>query len=374
MKNKIINFILFMVLIFLIVSIVGFGWIMYKEINSNESSSIEFKFDNFVDLSTTNNTKKKNNNIGSIEENIYSSLNTQTLETKQSSTNKNFFYNQLTNNQKLIYDGLEENKDYLKQGDYKILYGDKFSEILKEEDGSKKLGDDYQAAIEAFVHDYPEIFYLDVNKMYLNIQTTTKLLKTSYNVYIAPVEGSTYLSNEFANTSQIENAITEIENEKQSILQKLHGTDYKNILFIHDYLVDNIEYDSNYSSKGTYNIYGALVEHKCVCEGYAKALKYLLNSAGYDCELLQGIATNSSGETESHAWNAVYLNNIWYQIDTTWDDPIVIGNNGRATSEMKYKYFLKGSNKFDKDHILSYQFSEKGRTFSYPKLSLTDYK
>ena len=96
------------------------------------------------------------------------------------------------------------------------------------------------------------------------------------------------------------------------------------ILFIHDYLINNIDYDSSYQAVGTYSIYGALIEKKCVCEGYAKAFKYLLNSVGYECELLQGTATNSSGQTENHAWNAVKLNGIWYEIDTTWDDPIII--------------------------------------------------
>ena len=48
------------------------------------------------------------------------------------------------------------------------------SDILSEEGGADKLGDDYQAAIEAFTHDNVDIFYLDVNKMYLNIETTTK--------------------------------------------------------------------------------------------------------------------------------------------------------------------------------------------------------
>ena len=382
MKNKIINVILFIILILLVAILAGFGWIMYREINSSESSEIEFKFDSFtsdiIDELTNRNDSEKDdlNNIGSIEGNIYSNISTnnQEVENETANLNKNFFYNQLNNTQRIIYDGLEDNKDYLKQGDYKISFGNKFSELLKQENGSEELVDDYQSPIEAFLYDHPEIFYLDVNKMYLNIQTTTKLLRTRYNVYIAPADGTTYLSDEFASTNEIEKAINEIENEKQMILQRLKGTEYKNILFIHDYLVDNIAYDSNYSARGTYNIYGALVEHKCVCEGYAKAFKYLLNSAGYDCELLQGTATNSSGNSENHAWNAVYLNNVWYQVDVTWDDPIVIGNNGRATSEMKYKYFLKGTNQFNKDHTLYYQFSEKGRNFSYPNLSIADYK
>ena len=28
-----------------------------------------------------------------------------------------------------------------------------------------------------------------------------------------------------------------------------------------------------------------------------------------------------SSEAANHAWNAVYLNNQWYHMDATWDDP-----------------------------------------------------
>ena len=141
---------------------------------------------------------------------------------------------------------------------------------------------------------------------------------------------------------------------------------------IHDYLVDTIEYDSTYQAIGSYGIYGALIGKTCVCEGYAKSLKYLANAAGIKCEIMQGTATNSSGKTESHAWNCVKINGIWYEIDPTWDDPIIVGS-GYKTNVFKYKYFLKGSNTFEKDHILSNQFSQNGKEFEYPIISKRDY-
>ena len=141
---------------------------------------------------------------------------------------------------------------------------------------------------------------------------------------------------------------------------------------IHDFIVENVDYDSTYQATGTYGIYGALIGKKCVCEGYAKTLKYLANAAGIKCEIMQGTATNSSGQTESHAWNCVKINGIWYEIDATWDDPIIVGTGYKANT-YKYKYFLKGKNTFEKDHILSYQFSENGKSFEYPIISTRDY-
>ena len=375
MKSKFLNLVLSLILVILIVGIIFFGKYIFSEFFEETSAPIVYRVDKILteDPDETNKITSKESSV-SIGQ-LIPSDETQINNTISTSENRNFkfFYNQLTSNQKVIYDGLENNKDNLKQGNYVINYKDTFSELLSQENGADILGDDYQSAIEAFTHDNPDIFYLDVNKMYLNIETTTKMFKTKYNVYISAAKESNYLSNEFQSTAQIEKAIIEIEQIKNKIIANLKGTDYQNILYLHDYLINNIEYDSSYEQTGSYSIYGALVGKKCVCEGYAKSFKYLANSAGYECELMQGIATNSSGETESHAWNCVKLNNIWYEVDVTWDDPIVIGGNGRATNEMKYKYFLKGTNSFDKDHTLEYQFSDQGRKFAYPTISSKDY-
>ena len=375
MKSKFLNLVLSLILVILIVGIIFFGKYIFSEFFEDTSAPIVYRVDKILteDPDETNKITSKESSV-SIGQ-LIPSDETQINNTISTSENRNFkfFYNQLTSNQKVIYDGLENNKDNLKQGNYVINYKDTFSELLSQENGADILGDDYQSAIEAFTHDNPDIFYLDVNKMYLNIETTTKMFKTKYNVYISAAKESNYLSNEFQSTTQIEKAIIEIEQIKNKIIANLKGTDYQNILYLHDYLINNIEYDSSYEQTGSYSIYGALVGKKCVCEGYAKSFKYLANSAGYECELMQGIATNSSGETESHAWNCVKLNNIWYEVDVTWDDPIVIGGNGRATNEMKYKYFLKGTNSFDKDHTLEYQFSDQGRKFAYPTISSKDY-
>ena len=66
------------------------------------------------------------------------------------------------------------------------------------------------------------------------------------------------------------------------------------------------------------------------------------------------------------------LNNEWFHIDVTWDDPIVIGG-GKASRNSKYKYFLKGYDTMDKDHMSIGQFTDGGMEFTYPELSQNDY-
>ena len=91
------------------------------------------------------------------------------------------------------------------------------------------------------------------------------------------------------------------------------------------------------------------------------------------CVIVSGTATNSQGETENHAWNYVQLNGIWYAVDCTWDDPIIIGN-GKINESIKYQYFLKGSKEFNTSHAISGQMSENGKNFEYPELSVENYK
>lgn len=52
---------------------------------------------------------------------------------------------------------------------------------------------------------------------------------------------------------------------------------------------------------------------------------------------------------------------------------LLFGNNGRTTNEMKYRYFLKGTDTFEKDHKLEFKFSQNGKTFLYPTISKKDY-
>ena len=373
MRRKITTFLLFIIMIFLIGAIGFFGFIIYFDLNTDDIVEVVRTADASVPVEdgTTAETNSKKG-IGNFLSEIFTTNTEETITYSAQSSHGNYFYEQLSENQKIIYNGLQENKENMLTGTYVVQFGNKFSDILSQENGSETLGYDYQAAVDAYIHDNPDLFYLDVSKLYLNIETSKKTWSTTYNVYIGPETGGTYYSDNFTNESQVRTAISQIEAVRDEVLSSLTSSSYKNIKIIHDYLVDNIEYDETYNGNGTYSIYGALIEKKCVCEGYAKAFKYLANSAGIECEMVQGTATNSSGVTEKHAWNCVNLDGTWYYIDATWDDPIIIGN-GILLSSTKYRYFLKGTETFADDHIDETQFSDGGKVFSYPKISTQDY-
>lgn len=94
--------------------------------------------------------------------------------------------------------------------------------------------------------------------------------------------------------------------------------DYEKELAIHDYIVTNCQYGYvDYSRDYAFRAYGALVQKKAVCNGYAEAMALLLSCTGVENAIMTGWA-----DGELHAWNRVRLDGKWYQVDATWDDPI----------------------------------------------------
>lgn len=283
-----------------------------------------------------------------------------------------YFYNQLEDYSKLIYRAFESNKENMKTGNYQIEFGDAFSNLLRKSDGQNLLNTYYQSAIEAYIYDNPEVFYLNPNKMYLNIETITRGNNVSYNSFINSGGYANYLVDEFSSKQQINQAINALRQVRNSITQNKTGNIYNDVKMVHDYIINNTEYDTTISKASIYNIYGTLINKQAVCEGYAKSFKYLMDELGIQCILVIGKATNSEGITENHAWNYVKVDGKWYAIDTTWDDPI--STSGWVSENSKYKYFLKGLNEMSEDHIPSGQFSEGGKIFNYPSISKENYK
>ena len=375
MRSKFATIIISIIMILIIAVFMLFGCIFYQEIKQLETSVKPEEVQTII--SDNQDTIEKNIEVPQIIENPFNGIEDVGKDEKNvdySNINVDkYFYNQLEEPSKIIYKAFEANQENMKIGTYKIELGDSFSELLGETDGQEKLGDYYQSAIEAYTYDNPEIFYLSPNKMYLNIETTETRSGRTYYLYINNGKQNNYLIDEFSSENQVNSAVVEIQQVKNSIISNRTGNTYQDIKMVHDYLVDNLEYDTSISRSNIYNAYGALVNKIAVCEGYARSFKYIMDEMQIPCVLVIGKGTNSQGQRENHAWNYVQVEGNWYAIDVTWDDPVVVGG-GTASRESKYKYFLKGSNDFLSDHMPSGQFTEGGKVFSYPELSNYNYK
>lgn len=155
---------------------------------------------------------------------------------------------------------------------------------------------------------------------------TVKMLDRSYVTLSCDISDNYYVEEAILNGTEIpeeRSQAVELEKICEEILAEIPQelSTYKKEKKIHDYLVENVAYgypegvDSEDST--AYNAYGALVEGKAVCNGYAQAMKLLCDLSGVKCELITGQA-----DGENHAWNLVRLDDDeWYHVDVTWDDP-----------------------------------------------------
>lgn len=104
------------------------------------------------------------------------------------------------------------------------------------------------------------------------------------------------------------------------------------IKIVHDYIINNTKYDSNRSDNKnaeyeSNTAYGTLIQGYALCGGYTDAIAIILDRLGIK---------NFSIESDSHIWNAVYINDAWYHLDLTWDDPV----NSDKSDTLQYNFFL----------------------------------
>ena len=105
------------------------------------------------------------------------------------------------------------------------------------------------------------------------------------------------------------------------IIAAEHLSDVDKALLIHDRLALRCNYDHDLTYENKFDIYGALVGGLAVCEGYTKAYIYLLQKVGIKSEIC-------ASDSMNHAWNIVYIDDIPYHVDVTWDD--IIGLAGEV--------------------------------------------
>lgn len=284
-----------------------------------------------------------------------------------------YYYNQLPKPAKIMYESILSNKEALEIGNGKIKFPEEVSKAMKEEGGS--VNDNYfQSAWDAVSLDNLDLFYIDTQNLSLSTKTTSILGYKSYEFILEPKEGTLYYSSVFNSKDEVENAIKQVNDEADKILENAKGSTYDKVKYVHDWIVDNVQYDNDDIDNND-NIYGTFINKKVVCEGYAEAFKFLLDKLNIPCVLVYGDGYDNQGNKEAHAWNYVKMDNEkWYAVDTTWDDPLYIGNIDKISKPRKYEYFLKGSKSFNKNHISTGDVSGTGQDFKYPELSEEDYR
>jgi hypothetical protein len=200
------------------------------------------------------------------------------------------------------------------------------------------------AAVRALYDDHPEIFWLwdncfdyvaDRVEDYLAVRIYSTFSSLDLESWIARLHDA---SDEFI--ASVPEGLGAYERER----------------FVHDYLIDSCEYiETDASNLQFYHcVYGNLVRKKAVCEGYARTMQMLLNLLGVECVSITGESVEDDSESPDdeeedryalHMWNAVKLDDSWYNVDPTWDDD-------ETDDEIynRYLYFNVDDTVFGYDH------------------------
>lgn len=188
-----------------------------------------------------------------------------------------------------------------------------------------KVGD----VINDVLADHPEIFYFQHKNTKIH---SNGEIKISYKYPAAKIKDMVNKQDKLINSIL-----------KETV--KRNDSDFDKVKAIHDYIVLNTAYDWTNFQKGTvpdssYTVYGLIVDGVAVCEGYAKSMQLLLDRAGVENHYVTGQANGGP-----HTWNMVKVDNQYYYIDATWNDPVP-----NQDGQVGYKYFLVDSKTLKKDH------------------------
>ena len=118
--------------------------------------------------------------------------------------------------------------------------------------------------------------------------------------------------------------------------------DAEKVLAVHDWICKNVYYDydtylgNENATDESYKAYGAILNGKAVCDGYARVFKEFMDLLDVPCLYVWSMDMY-------HAWNQVMLEGKWYWLDVTWDDSDEEGLGDYCN----YSYFLCGKTRIE---------------------------
>ena len=120
-------------------------------------------------------------------------------------------------------------------------------------------------------------------------------------------------------------SVTQIVNDAVDLCrQETDGSEYDMALWLHDWTLDQLEYDHNLNWCSAES---GLTRHQGTCESYQRIYSKLLDAAG----IANGRITGNG-----HTWNAVKIDGKWCQMDLTWDDT---SDNWYGDLDQRHLYF-----------------------------------
>lgn len=177
------------------------------------------------------------------------------------------------------------------------------------------------------MHDHPELFYVEgyqYTRYTIGDKVTGISFLGTYSMTEEEIVQNQKKIDEYVNQCFLEMPQTKDE--------------YDKVKYLYEYLINQTEYDKE--APNNQNICSVFVGKRSVCQGYAKALQYLMQKAGMVSTLVTGYT-----QQEGHAWNLVRVNGAYYYVDATWGDASYALEDGETlymgeVPTINYDYFL----------------------------------
>lgn len=164
---------------------------------------------------------------------------------------------------------------------------------------------------------------------------------------------------------EIELINTYIDNfEKKHINKNMALKD--KIKEFHNYIINNTKYDSLKANELRNNIYsentnqshkatGIVLNRLALCSGYTDIMAIYLDRLG---------VKNYKVSNETHIWNALYIDDAWYHLDLTWDDPVT--STGKDL--LIYEFFIIDTDKLIEKDTLEHTYN----SYIYKEIATKD--
>lgn len=189
------------------------------------------------------------------------------------------------------------------------------------------------STINNFVHPFNSY-----DKLYITISNFGKVNIQTTRLYSEPEKA----------------ALDKITDEILAKTIKENMTEREKIKTIHDFIINHTVYDEERAAaiKNKQNLetqnpshkaIGPLVKGKALCSGYSDAMALFLSKLNIK---------NYKIASKDHVWNLVYLDNNWYHLDLTWDDPVVSNHQNL----LLHDFFLITTKQLQNIDLTQHQF------------------
>ena len=209
----------------------------------------------------------------------------------------------------------------------------------------------YLCSAEEYMMLFPEIEHMVIEKIdiYRNgVCATITEVEIPYDVMLSYAIRT-------GDTSILSETDQEVYAYLEAVIKETNEKDLSRIEAVkalHDHLVLELKYDVDFQSV-SHSPEGVVKNQRAVCDGYARTMRLLLMMTGIESKIVSGTAGG-----ESHAWNLVRMEDGWYHVDVTWDDPLP-----DVEGKVGYLYFLKNDRDMAKTHVWESEISCTGNHY-----------